>query len=130
MSLACHPPKGPSPARSIALYTEGFSHFVTSMTAPIATGRSERGRAGFAPAGKAPTLHGARRTPGHALAKRSCSRIVQLSELNVEARPVGALVIAQQAADVEGCCQCWRRRLIAGPVQRHHSEPGDHTSNG
>ena len=32
------------------------------MTAPIASGRSERGRAGFAPAGKAPTLHGARRT--------------------------------------------------------------------
>ncbi|MCK0507490.1 hypothetical protein GO606_011485 [Aromatoleum anaerobium] len=46
----------------MTLYTEGFSHFVTSMTAPIASGRSERGRAGFAPAGKAPTLHGARRT--------------------------------------------------------------------
>ena len=52
-----------SPSHLVTLYTEGFSHFVTSMTAPIATGRSERGRAGFAPAGKAPTLHGARRTP-------------------------------------------------------------------
>ena len=53
-----------SPSHLVTLYTEGFSHFVTSMTAPIATGRSERGRAGFAPAGKAPTLHGARRTRG------------------------------------------------------------------
>lgn len=51
-----------SPSHLVTLYTKGFSHFVTSMTAPIASGRSERGRAGFAPAGKAPTLHGARRT--------------------------------------------------------------------
>jgi hypothetical protein len=35
------------------LYTEGFSHFVTSMTAPIATGWSESRRVGFAPTGKA-----------------------------------------------------------------------------
>lgn len=34
------------------LYTRGFSHFVTSATAPVATGRSESCRAGFAPAGK------------------------------------------------------------------------------
>ena len=45
------------------LYTEGFSHFVTSMTAPIATGRSNSCRVGFAPTRKAPPLHGARRTP-------------------------------------------------------------------
>ena len=45
----------------VTLYTEGFSHFVTSVTAPIATGRNERSRAGFGPAGTAPTLHGARR---------------------------------------------------------------------
>ena len=32
-------------------YTEGFSHFVTSMTAPVASGWSVR-RVGFAPAGK------------------------------------------------------------------------------
>jgi len=34
------------------LYTRGFSRFVTSTAAPVATGRSESCRAGFAPAGK------------------------------------------------------------------------------
>ncbi|MGH8537541.1 MAG: hypothetical protein ACREXM_14010, partial [Gammaproteobacteria bacterium] len=34
----------------VTLYTEGFSRFVTSATAPIATGWSESCRAGFAPA--------------------------------------------------------------------------------
>jgi len=33
--------------------TEGFSHFVTSMTAPVASGWSSR-RVGLAPTGKAP----------------------------------------------------------------------------
>ena len=32
------------------LYTRGFSRFVTSTTAPVATGRSDSCRAGFAPA--------------------------------------------------------------------------------
>ena len=35
---------------NMTLYTEGFSRFVTSTTAPIATGWSESYRAGFAPA--------------------------------------------------------------------------------
>ncbi len=39
-------------------YTEGFSHFVTSMTAPVASGCSD-GRVGLAPTGKAPPYHGA-----------------------------------------------------------------------
>ena len=30
-------------------YTEGFSHFVTSMTAPVASGRSDSCRVGLAP---------------------------------------------------------------------------------
>jgi len=34
------------------LYTEGFSRFVTSTTASVATGQSESCRAGFAPARK------------------------------------------------------------------------------
>ena len=51
-----------SPSRLATLYIEGFSHFVTSIAAPIATGWSESSRVGFAPTGKAPTLHGARRT--------------------------------------------------------------------
>ena len=33
-------------------YTRGFSRFVAYTTAPVASGRSERRRAGFAPAGK------------------------------------------------------------------------------
>ncbi len=42
------------------IYTEGFSHFVTSMTAPVASGWSDR-RVGLAPTGKAPPDHGAHR---------------------------------------------------------------------
>ncbi len=42
----------------VTRYTEGFSHFVTSMTAPVASGRSG-GRVGLAPTGKAPPYHGA-----------------------------------------------------------------------
>src|SRR5271169_2148356 len=38
---------------------QGFRHFVTSMPAPVASGWSG-GRAGLAPAGKAPPCHGAR----------------------------------------------------------------------
>lgn len=53
-----------SPSHQVTLYTEGFSHFVTSMTAPVASGGSKNRRAGFAPAGKAPPFHGARRTRG------------------------------------------------------------------
>ena len=37
---------------------ESFSHFVTSMTAPVASGWSD-GRVGLAPTGKAPPYHGA-----------------------------------------------------------------------
>jgi hypothetical protein len=37
---------------------EGFGHFVTSMTAPIASGWSDC-RVGLAPTGKTPPLHGA-----------------------------------------------------------------------
>ena len=38
--------------------SEGFSHFVTSMTAPVASGWSD-GRVGLAPTGKAPPYQGA-----------------------------------------------------------------------
>ncbi len=33
----------------MTLYTRGFSHFVTSMTAPTASGRSDSCRVGLAP---------------------------------------------------------------------------------
>jgi hypothetical protein len=46
-----------SPIRDTLI--EGFSHFVTSMTAPIASGWSGC-RVGLAPTGKAPPFHGAR----------------------------------------------------------------------
>jgi hypothetical protein len=42
--------------------SEGFSHFVTSMTAPVASGWSGR-RVGLAPTGKAPPYHGAHPIP-------------------------------------------------------------------
>ncbi len=42
----------------MTLYTRGFSHFVTSMTAPVASGWSD-GRVELAPTGKAPPYHGA-----------------------------------------------------------------------
>ncbi len=42
----------------VTRHTEGFSHFVTSMTAPVASGWSD-GRVGLAPTGKAPPYHGA-----------------------------------------------------------------------
>lgn len=38
----------------MALYTQGFSHFATSMTGPIANGWKERRRVGVAPIGEAP----------------------------------------------------------------------------
>ncbi len=38
-----------SPSHLVTLYTRGFSHFVTSMTAPIASGWSDSCRVGLAP---------------------------------------------------------------------------------
>ena len=38
--------------------SEGFGHFVTAMTAPVASDRSDH-RVGLAPPGKAPPYHGA-----------------------------------------------------------------------
>src|SRR5208337_3670143 len=47
-----------APSPKCDSYTEGFSHFVTSMTAPVTSGWSVR-RVGLAPTGKAPPSHGA-----------------------------------------------------------------------
>ena len=49
-SLALRPAY--SPSHMMTLYTGGFSRFIASTAAPIATGWSENRRAGFAPAGK------------------------------------------------------------------------------
>ena len=43
----------------MALYTRGFSHFVASMTAPVASGWSDSCRVGLAPTEKTPPYHGA-----------------------------------------------------------------------
>jgi hypothetical protein len=55
----------------VTCYTEGFSHFVTSMTAPVASGWSVR-RVGLAPTGKRRLLT-AHATSGHSeRASRKC----------------------------------------------------------
>src|SRR5580704_7934567 len=54
----------------VTSYTEGFSHFVTSMTAPVASGWSVR-RVGFAPTGK--------RRLRTAHAKSSHSRVLEMA---------------------------------------------------
>ena len=43
-----------SPRYLVPLFTRVFSQFVASLTAPVASGRSESDRVGFAPTGKAP----------------------------------------------------------------------------
>ena len=53
---ACTLAKSPK----VTLYIEGFSHFVASMTAPIASGWSDSCRVGLSPTGRAPPFHGAR----------------------------------------------------------------------
>ena len=55
----------------VTSYTEGFSHFVTSMTAPVASGWSVR-RVGLAPTGKRRLLT-AHAKSGHS-ANKSCVR--------------------------------------------------------
>ena len=55
----------------VTRYTEGFSHFVTSMTAPVASGWSGR-RVGLAPTGKRRL---SRRTPFAALPDRPYERV-------------------------------------------------------
>jgi hypothetical protein len=58
--------------------SEGFSHFVTSMTAPVASGWSVR-RVGFAPTGKR------RLVTAHGLS--GLSHVVRPSEFRVHAAP-------------------------------------------
>jgi hypothetical protein len=58
--------------RAVTVYrdslSEGFSHFVSSIAAPVASGWSVR-RVGFAPTGKAPPFHGARHLRTHERSK-------------------------------------------------------------
>src|SRR6202042_2687679 len=63
----------------VTSHTEGFSHFVTSMTAPVASGWSVR-RVGLAPTGKRRLLT-AHANSGHSVAAwrtgQSTERVVQ-----------------------------------------------------
>ena len=66
----------------VTRYTEGFSHFVTSMTAPVASGWSVR-RVGLSPTGKRRLLT-AHANSGH------CPRARQMCQVNPEqTSPVG-----------------------------------------
>src|SRR5260221_3689597 len=69
-----------SPIRDTII--EGFSHFVTSMTAPIASGWSGR-RAGLSPAGKAPPFHGAPQ-------KRPSTFLRRITDISARCSPVDA----------------------------------------
>jgi hypothetical protein len=57
----------------VTCYTEGFSHFVTSMTAPVASGWSVR-RVGLAPTGKR-RLGTAHTLSGHCGSRRRTSQL-------------------------------------------------------
>src|SRR3981189_1281473 len=57
----------------VTCYTEGFSHFVTSMTAPVASGWSVR-RGGLAPTGKRRLLP-AHANTGHSSSARRTGQI-------------------------------------------------------
>jgi len=62
----------------VTLYTRGFSHFVTSMTALIASGWSKSCRVGLSPTGISPPFHGARQTR---TLTQACKRCVRLNYL-------------------------------------------------
>jgi len=57
-SLALRPVHSPS-HQIVTFYTRGFSHFVTSMTAPIASGWSKSCRVGHSPTGITSPFYGA-----------------------------------------------------------------------
>ncbi len=75
---------------NVTLYTGGFSHFVTSMTAPVASGWSYD-REGFAPTGKSATF--TRRTPiadiGDQTEKRESVSYVAFNRIDLR-RPLRA----------------------------------------
>ena len=73
--------------------TEGFSHLVTSMTAPVASGWSVR-RVGVAPIGKVPPYHGA-----HPIKARSSERAYEREERIADTstqRPLSAQWLAHR----------------------------------
>ena len=71
-------------------YTEGLSHFVTSMTAPVTSGWSD-GRVKLAPTGKSPPRPGAHPKPILALPKEMERRLLTTLRKNV--MKIGAKIV-------------------------------------
>ncbi len=106
----------PAPSRGhlyVTRYTEGFSHFVTSMTAPVASGWSVR-RVGLAPTGKRPlvtahTLSGhcdRRRVDGGKGSARSSTVV------NLPTAEVCALSHAASASEAWRCSTAWIKQVV------------------
>ena len=88
-----------SSSHLVTLYTEGFSHFVTSMTAPITTGRSKFSRVGFAPTAKAPPFHGARRVEMWRAGRRLGLSVVRPFRLAVPQYPHPSCVSTSRSSN-------------------------------
>ena len=96
----------------VASYTEGFSHFVTSMTAPVASGLSVR-RVGLAPTGKRRLLT-AHANSGHC--PRACPFSVVASPDPIRTERVQERTLGQ-------CAPTWRMTVqcqFAGDRRRGH----------
>ncbi len=84
---------------NVTLYTRGFSYFVTSMTAPVASGWSD-GRVGLAPTGKRrlTTAHTRRRhldAPTFLNEKCSLSRALKVLPRLLTAFPLPKRIVVQ-----------------------------------
>lgn len=106
---ACTLAKSPQ----VTLCTEGFSRFVTSATASIASGWSDSCRVGFAPTGR-PCLRTAHATanssrPARPRAARPAIKSVRIHQLlsrSVTASPARQRRLSKGSAD--GCKKRWR----------------------
>ena len=76
----------------VTRYTEGFSHFVTSMTAPVASGWS-RYRVGLSPTGKRRL---SRRTPEADIGDSELTRSTAPKPARETASPTGGAVVREK----------------------------------
>jgi hypothetical protein len=93
----------------VTCYTEGFSHFVTSMTAPVASGWSVR-RVGLAPTGKR-RLVTAHTSSGHCGSRPRRSQLGRIADL----QRVGVRAIASVRLRFR-IIRSLRRRETANPI--------------
>jgi hypothetical protein len=102
----------PARERPGTSYTEGFSHFVTSMTAPVASGWSVR-RGGTCTHWKAPPSHGARKQRsfrGRAISREECC-VYSLRAMFARIRSISACSSAVSVASVS-----WMASFFKSPV--------------